>query len=83
MAVVVVSTLHPHKHWAVPILRKKIDATRPNQLWVSDFTSVAMWQGFVYVAFVVGVLARRIVGWPASASMPTDLGARRTRAGCL
>jgi transposase InsO family protein len=47
-------------------------ATRPNQLWVSDFTYVATWAGFVYVAFVIDVFARRIVGWRASSSMRTD-----------
>jgi putative transposase len=48
-------------------------ATRPNQLWVSDFTYIATWRGFVYVAFVIDVFARRIVGWRASASLRTDL----------
>lgn len=47
-------------------------ATRPNQLWVSDFTYVATWGGFVFVAFVIDVFARRIVGWRVSASMRTD-----------
>jgi transposase InsO family protein len=47
-------------------------ATRPNQLWVSDFTYVATWNGFVYVAFVIDVFARRIVGWRVSSSMRTD-----------
>ena len=47
-------------------------ATRPNQLWVSDFTYVATWAGFVYVAFVIDVFARRIVGWLVSSSMRTD-----------
>lgn len=47
-------------------------ADRPNQLWVSDFTYVSTWQGFVYVAFVVDVFARRIVGWRVSHSMRTD-----------
>ena len=47
-------------------------ATRPNQLWVSDFTYVATWRGFVYVAFVIDVFARRIVGWRVSASLQTD-----------
>jgi putative transposase len=47
-------------------------ADRPNQLWVSDFTYVSTWQGFVYVAFVIDVFARRIVGWRVSASMHTD-----------
>ena len=45
---------------------------RPNQLWVSDFTYVATWHGFVYVAFVIDVFARRIVGWRVSASLKTD-----------
>ena len=47
-------------------------ATRPNQLWVSDFTYVATWSGFVYVAVVIDVFARRIVGWRVSSSMRTD-----------
>src|SRR5713101_4895501 len=46
--------------------------TGPNQLWVSDFTYVATWRGFVYVAFVIDVFARRIVGWRVSASLRTD-----------
>ena len=41
-------------------------APRPNALWVSDFTYVATWTGFVYVAFVIDAYARRIVGWRAS-----------------
>jgi len=48
-------------------------ASRPNQLWVADFTYVATWRGTVYVAFVIDVFSRRIVGWRASASMRTDL----------
>jgi putative transposase len=51
---------------------RNFTATRPNQLWVSDFTYVATWRGFVYVAFVVDVFARRIVGWRVSASLHTD-----------
>ena len=47
-------------------------ADRPNQLWVSDFTYVSTWQGWLYVAFVIGVYARRIVGWRVSSSMRTD-----------
>jgi transposase InsO family protein len=48
-------------------------AERPNQLWVADFTYVATWHGFVYVAFVIDVFARRIVGWRVAPSMRTDL----------
>jgi transposase InsO family protein len=47
-------------------------AERPNQLWVSDFTYVSTWQGFVYVAFVIDVFARCIVGWRVSSSMKAD-----------
>jgi putative transposase len=54
------------------LVDRHFTATRPNQLWVSDFTYVATWSGFVYVAFVVDVFARRIVGWRVSASLRTD-----------
>jgi transposase InsO family protein len=54
------------------LVDRQFIATRPNQLWVSDFTYVATWSGFVYVAFVIDVFARRIVGWRVSASMRTD-----------
>jgi hypothetical protein len=47
-------------------------AERPNQLWVSDFTYVSTWQGWLYVAFVIDVYARRIVGWRVSSTMRTD-----------
>jgi putative transposase len=53
-------------------VHRKFQADRPNQLWVSDFTYVSTWQGFVYVAFVIDVFARRIVGWRVSSSMQTD-----------
>jgi transposase InsO family protein len=55
------------------LVARDFTATRPNQLWVSDFTYVATWRGFVYVAFVFDVFSRRIVGWRASASLRTDL----------
>lgn len=47
-------------------------APRPNMLWVSDFTYVATWNGFVYVAFVIDAFARRIVGWRVSRSARAD-----------
>ena len=55
------------------LVERDFTATRPNPLWVSDFTYVATWRGFVYVAFVIDVFARRIVGWRASNSLRTDL----------
>ena len=47
-------------------VNRQFQAQRPNTLWVSDFTYVATWAGFVYVAFVIDTYARRIVGWRAS-----------------
>ena len=53
-------------------VNRQFKADRPNQLWVSDFTYVSTWQGWQYVAFVIDVFARRIVGWRQSSSMRTD-----------
>ena len=49
-------------------MQRRFRAERPNELWVSDFTYVATWTGFVYVAFVIDAYARRIVGWRVSRS---------------
>jgi putative transposase len=49
-------------------VNRQFNAPRPNALWVSDFTFVATWSGFVYVAFVIDAFARRIVGWRVSRS---------------
>ena len=54
-------------------VNRQFVATRPNQLWVADITYVATWLGFVYVAFVIDVFARRIVGWRVSRSLKTEL----------
>ena len=53
-------------------VNRQFQALRPNALWVSDFTYVATWQGFVYVAFVIDTFARRIVGWRVSRSARAD-----------
>ena len=58
---------------AQDLVQRRFNAERPNQLWVADFTYVATWRGFVYVAFVVDVFSRRIVGWRAHTAMRTDL----------
>jgi len=55
------------------LVSRQFQATAPNQLWVADLTYVATWAGFVYVAFVIDVFARRIVGWRASTSLRSDL----------
>ncbi len=54
------------------MVNRQFKAERPNQLWVSDFTYVSTWQGWLYVAFVIDVFARRIVGWRVLSSMHTD-----------
>ena len=53
-------------------VNRQFRALHPNVLWVSDFTYVATWQGFVYVAFVIDVFARRIVGWRVSRMAHAD-----------
>ena len=54
-------------------VNRPFQARRPNALWVADFTYVATWVGFVYVAFAVDGFARRIIGWRVSRSMQADL----------
>ncbi len=52
-------------------VNRQFRAPAPNVLWVSDFTYIATWQGFVYAAFVIDVFARRIVGWRVSRTAQT------------
>lgn len=63
-----IRTTIPDKTAPSPLDRvnREFKAPAPNRLWVSDFTYVATWQGFVYVAFVIDAFARRIVGWRVS-----------------
>ena len=55
------------------LVNRQFIAERPNQLWVADITYVATWSGFVYVAFVIDVYSRYIVGWRVTTSMQTHL----------
>ena len=55
------------------LVERDFTAERPNQLWVADLTYVATWLGFVYVAFVIDVFSRWIVGWRASSRLRSDL----------
>jgi len=55
------------------LVQRRFNPTRPNALWVADFTYVATWVGVVYVAFVIDRYARRILGWRAATSMRTQL----------
>lgn len=55
------------------LVNRSFTARAPNQLWVADFTYVRTWAGFSYVAFVIDVFSRTIVGWKADTNMRTDL----------
>ena len=74
------------------LVKRQFTASGPHQLWVADFTYVATWSGFVYVAFVIDVYSRYIVGWRVARSMKTELvldaleqalWARRNRRGLI
>jgi len=58
---------------APDLLKRDFTANRPDRTWVADFTYCSTWSGIVYVAFVVDVFSRRIVGWKASRTMATSL----------
>ncbi|WP_420836116.1 IS3 family transposase [Celeribacter indicus] len=66
-------TTIPDKKQPCPMdkVNRQFRVPAPNMLWVSDFTYVATWQGFVYVAFVIDTFARRIVGWRVSRTAHT------------
>ena len=55
------------------LVERDFTADQPNQLWVADLTYVATWLGFVYVAFIIDVFSRKIVGWRVSRSLRSDL----------
>jgi putative transposase len=70
----VVRTTVPDKAAPCPLdpVTRVFKAPRPNPLWVSDFTSVSTWQGWRYVAFIIDVFARCLVGWQVSSTLHTD-----------
>jgi putative transposase len=55
------------------LVNRTFTATRPNALWVADLTYVRTWEGWVYVAFVLDVFSRAIVGWQSAGHLRTDL----------
>ncbi|MBA3842520.1 MAG: IS3 family transposase [Actinobacteria bacterium] len=55
------------------LVDRRFKAGAPNRLWVADLTYVRSWTGFVYVAFIIDVYSRMIVGWQASRSLRSDL----------
>ena len=63
----------PEHTRAPDLVKRNFTATRPDELWVADFTYCSTWSGIVYVAFVVDVYSRRLVGWKASRSMTANL----------
>lgn len=64
---------NPAAERPLDLVKRQFVADRPNQLWVADITFVAAWSGWVYVAFVVDVFSRKIVGWRVSPTMKTEL----------
>lgn len=68
-------TTTPSKNALKPLdlVQRAFCADRPNQLWVADFTYVATWSGFVFVAFIIDAFSRMIVGWRAMKTMTTDM----------
>ena len=58
---------------AADLVDREFRAAYPNQLWVADFTYVFSWEKLGYVAFVIDVFSRRIVGWRVASSMKTEL----------
>jgi putative transposase len=67
------TTIPDENAQALPdLVKRQFVAMRPNQLWVADFTYVATWNGFVFVAFVIDVFSRMIVGWRVSTSLKAD-----------
>jgi putative transposase len=58
---------------APDLVHRDFTATRPDELWVADFTYCSTWSGMIYVAYVIDVYSRRVVGWKASRSMTSDL----------
>ena len=69
-----VRTTISDKATACPLdhVNRQFQAPRPNMLWVANFTYVATWQGFAYLAFVIDTCARRIVGWRVSRTAHAD-----------
>jgi len=63
----------PNHVRAPDLVNRNFCASRPDELWVCDFTYCSTWTGIVYVAFVVDVFSRRLVGWKAARSMTTTL----------
>ena len=64
---------NPKASCPLDLVEREFTAIGPNELWVVDFTFVSTWSGFVYVAFIIDVFSRMIVGWRVSSSMSAEL----------
>ncbi len=67
------STIDPEAVRAPDLVNRNFTASRPDALWVADFTYCSTWSGIVYVAFIIDVFSRRLVGWKAARSMTAAL----------
>ena len=68
-------TTHADQHAQRPpdLVKRQFSATAPNELWLADITYCSTWDGWLYVAFILDVYARVIVGWQIAGHMRTDL----------
>jgi len=67
-------TTHPSQRQPAPdLVKRRFEATQPNELWVADITYVPTWSGFLYLATVLDVFSRKVVGWSMSEQMPAQL----------
>jgi putative transposase len=64
---------NPAAHRAPDLVGRDFTASRPDELWVADFTYLRCWEGVVFFSFVIDVFSRRVVGWQFAAHMRTDL----------
>lgn len=67
------TTANPAAHRAPDLVGRDFTASRPDELWIADFTYLRCWEGVVFFSFVIDVFSRRIVGWQFAAHMRTDL----------
>ena len=70
---VVTTERNVHQRPAPDLVNRKFHATQPDQLWVADITYVPTWQGFIYLAVVLDVFSRKVVGWSIDEQMPAGL----------
>jgi putative transposase len=70
---VVTTERNPHARPAPDLVKRRFVATAPNQLWVADMTFLPTWAGFTYLAVVLDVYSRKVVGWAFGERVTADL----------